>query len=147
MNKTLAFVAMASILGLVAYVVTGVVVMRAYGETSGKGIVLFLLQSACRDSDKLEQQFPDATVYCTHDSSLMIARSHLSGFETMYHVVYVSNTQSWGITMHDYSYSLARPWSVEIRHELEHQYCKCFYTADGMHGSPQTGAISGVIVN
>ena len=146
MNKTLAFIAMMSILGLVAYAVTGMVVMRAYGETSEKGIVLFLLQSACRDSDKLTQDFPGATVYCTHDSSLMMARSHLSGFEALYYVVYVDGNASWGQT-YAYKYSVARPWQVEIRHELEHQFCSCFYTADKFHGSPQIGAISGVIVN
>jgi hypothetical protein len=42
MNKTLAFVALASILGLVAYVVTGMAVMRAYGETQKERFVIFL---------------------------------------------------------------------------------------------------------
>lgn len=110
-------------------------------------IVAFLLENACSQADKLAEQMPDAYVYCTHDASVMMARSHLSEFEKMYHVVYVDNNQSWGITMHDYSYSLARPWSVEIRHESEHLACKCFYTPDNMHGSPHTGTISGVIVN
>lgn len=147
MQRTTVFVALAAILGMLAYMVTGMIVMKAYGD-EGRPIVLFLLENACSQEDTLTEQFPDAYVYCTHDATVMLARSHLSLFEQMYHVVYINNSpQTWGITMHDYSYSIARPWSVEIRHELEHQYCKCFYTPDGYHGSPKTGTISGVIVS
>lgn len=146
-TKATLYVALAAILGVIAYTVTGMIVMKAYGEEAHeRPVVAFLLENACSQEDKLAEQLTDAYVYCTHDSTVMLARSHLSGFESMYHVVYVNNDQSWGITMSDYSYSIARPWNVEIMHESEHLACKCFYTPDGMHGSPTTGTISGVIV-
>ena len=103
-------------------------------------IVLFLVGSACGHYNQLVNQFPDAYVYCTGDQSWNLARMNLYGFEDLYHVVYIDDSShTWGQT-YDNKYSVSRSWNIEIRHELEHQYCKCFYTADGFHGSPQTGA-------
>ena len=152
MNKSIMFVVLASLLGCLAYVATIETVMHVYAQeqTSEKTIVLFLTTPLCNESNVLAEEFPDAYVYCTYELNIAFARLHYSGFEQLYHVVYVSNSQDikqasngispYGLTMDNYKYSISISLDKSIRHELEHQYCACFYTSDGLHGSPTTGA-------
>lgn len=103
-------------------------------------IILFLVGTACADYDYLVGAFPDAYVYCTGEPTVAWAKMRLYGFEEYYHVVYVQNqyyklgdrVSVAGITFGHYSISI--PADFVIRHELEHQYCQCHKTADGIHG-------------
>ena len=152
MNKSIMFVMLASLLGGMAYVATMETIVRVYAqEPNEKTIVLFLIGSTCDQFDNLTAKFPDAYVYCSGENNIAWARLHYSGFEQLYHIVYVtddnqdiltasSQISPYGMTLDNYHYSVSISFEKSIRHELEHQYCACFYTPDGLHGSPTTGA-------
>jgi len=106
-----------------------------------KETVIFLVGKVCERQLKLQEAMPNYLVGCSNERIWQLAQARLWGFEEWFYVIYVNDSginghlgQSFG----KFAVAIDAPFVIE--HEREHLVCQCFYTPDGLHGSPETGA-------
>ncbi|NWG36005.1 hypothetical protein [Nitrososphaera sp.] len=119
--------------------------LTAYGEELET--VIFLTGDTCQEQTWLQEKLPDYYVVCAREPNVAFARAHYWAFEQWFYVIYVQTGYvEWskgrfaaGYTYDTYSVSISADFAIE--HERLHLVCDCFFTPDGLHGSPETGAI------
>jgi hypothetical protein len=132
-------------------VIHSILLAPAYGsepeiiDIETKTAVIFLLGDACKPNlyNDYVERFSAAWIVCVGYSDWQDARANLYGFESLYHVLYVTQDnqhekasqgvkgEAWFRNGADYAYSINNP--IAIQHELQHLQCGCHFTPDGKH--------------
>lgn len=110
--------------------------------------VLFLVgKDLCSQQANIAAQYPNYAVVCAYENTLTMARVHYWYFEKLFNVIYVvpapiggKNGEAFHDKKAGTKWAFSINWSVSIEHERLHLEEETFYTSDGMHGSPKTGA-------
>lgn len=124
--------------------------LKAFGAEARPTVIFLVGHELCAMQLELAEMTP-YDVACAREDTLVMARAHYYGFEEYFNTVYLVMDSPNGKLGQAY-YDSEKTWAFAaympydpmetVNHELEHLFCECFYTLDGYHGSPQTGAVN-----